>query len=74
MPSAQDPFYIVKQEIQESVSIFSFPKSPRFHFQFNLDNKTYILFFIDHAMHLEFLHDFSGIRGSVTLRDSSSQV
>ena len=76
MPSAQDPFYVVKQEIQESVSIFYFPKSPRFRFRFNLDNKAYILYFIDHAMHLEFLHDFSvtGISGSVILRDSSSQV
>jgi hypothetical protein len=24
MPSAQDPFYVVKEEIQESVSVFFF--------------------------------------------------
>jgi len=38
MPSAQDPFYVVKEEIQESVSIFFSPILPRFCFKFNFEN------------------------------------
>lgn len=59
MPSAQDPFYVVKEEIQESVSIFFFPISPRFCYKFNFQNEFTFYFVIKHAFYFKFLLDFS---------------
>ena len=39
MPSAQDPFYVVKEEIQESVSFFSFFP---FNFKFSLNYQGFV--------------------------------
>lgn len=44
MPSAQDPFYVVKEEIQESVSIFFFPILSWFCCKFNFENELNLLF------------------------------